>query len=175
MLYDSQLAENKLLLLYILNKMNLSLSSIQITQIVLENTDINYFTLQRYIDELSKNNLIAKNLTQGKALYSITKEGKNTLDLFNSRLPKDWCNDIDNYIAKNRSAILDESKSIGNYKKKGDGEFEVQLKILENEVELISLSLIVATQQLAKDITTNWKSHGEKIYPSIIKTLIDKY
>ena len=89
MLYDSQLAENKLLLLYILNKMNLSLSSIQITQIVLENTDINYFTLQRYIDELSKNNLIAKNLTQGKALYSITKEGKNTLDLFNSRLPKD--------------------------------------------------------------------------------------
>ena len=51
----------------------------------------------------------------------------------------------------------------------------MQLKILENEVELISLSLIVATQQQAKDITTNWKSHGEKIYPSIIKTLIDKY
>ena len=175
MLYDSYLAENKLLLLYILNKMNLSLSSIQLTQIVLENTDINYFTLQQYIDELTKNNLISKNQTQGKVYYSITKEGKKILDLFIGRLPENWSNEIDNYISKNKSSILDESRSIGNYRKKGDGEFEVELKILENEVELIGLSLIVTTQQQARDIIDNWKAHGEKIYPSIIKSLIDKY
>jgi predicted transcriptional regulator len=175
MLLDSNIAENKLLLLYVLDKMKLSLSSIQITQIVLENTTINYFTLQQYIDELTKNELITKNLSQGKAYFNITKRGKETLDLFISRLPENWSKDIDNYISKNRNSILDESHNIGSYRKKGDGEFEVQLKILENESELINLSLGVATHQQAEDIINNWKTNGEKIYASIIKSLIDNY
>lgn len=175
MLLDSNIAENKLLLLYVLDKMKLSLSSIQITQIVLENTTINYFTLQQYIDELTKNELITKNMSQGKAYFNLTKRGKKTLDLFISRLPENWSKDIDNYISKNRNSILDESHNIGSYRKKGDGEFEVQLKILENESELINLSLGVATHQQAKDMIDNWKTNGEKIYASIIKSLIEKY
>src|SRR5690554_1557357 len=101
MLSESNIAENKLVLLYVLDKMKLSLSSIQITQIILENTNINYFNLQQYIEELTKNQLISKSLSQGKTYYSMTKRGKETLDLFSSRLPENWSKDIDKYISKN--------------------------------------------------------------------------
>lgn len=175
MLFDSNMAENKLLILYVLDQMKLSLSSIQITQIILENTPINYFTLQGYIDELTKNQLITKNISQDKAYFNLTKHGKKTLNLFISRLPKDWSIDMDAYISKNRNSILDESQNIGSFRKKGDEEFEVQLKILENESELINLSLGVATHQQAKDMVDNWKANGDKIYADIIKILIEKY
>ena len=53
MLGDSlDLAENKLLVLYIFSKLKFPISNIQVTQIILENNLINYFTLQQYILEL---------------------------------------------------------------------------------------------------------------------------
>ena len=94
----------------------------------MENTDINYFTLQQYIDELTKNNLISKNQTQGKAYYSITKEGKKILDLFIGRLPENWSNEIDNYISKNKSSILDEVDVLGTIGKRVMGNLKWNLK-----------------------------------------------
>ncbi|WDC83543.1 DUF4364 family protein [Caloramator sp. mosi_1] len=48
----TDLAINKLIILYILNKLNKPTSNSQLTQIILENNLINYFTLQQYISEL---------------------------------------------------------------------------------------------------------------------------
>jgi predicted transcriptional regulator len=47
-----ELAENKLLLLYIINKINIPISNAYITEIVLENNLLNYFHLQQYLSEL---------------------------------------------------------------------------------------------------------------------------
>ena len=65
--HDLNLAENKLLVLYVLETMKLPLSGSQITQIILENSDINYFLLQQYIDELTQNQLMEKSLSQERA------------------------------------------------------------------------------------------------------------
>lgn len=172
---DTNLAENKLVLLYVLDKIKLPLSTNQITQIILENSSINYFVLQQYIDELYQSQLISKSISKEKSYYTITNQGKATLNLFINRLSQDFCKNIDQYLTDHRNSIFNESHYIGTYNKRGDGEFEVQLKILENESVLIDLFISVATHQQAKDIVYNWKSFGEKIYPSIIKALIEKY
>ncbi|SJZ55311.1 DUF4364 family protein [Garciella nitratireducens] len=172
---DNNLAENKLILLYVLEKTKLPLSSSQITQIILENIPMNYFVLQQYIDELFQNNLISKNTSKDKSYYSVTKKGKEILELFSNRLSQNLCQRMDHYIIKHKNSIFNESHYIGTYKKKGDEEFIVQLRILENESELIDLSISVATLQQAKNIIDNWKNNGEKIYRSIINSLITKY
>ena len=53
-MYDStlELAENKLLLLYIIKSIKYPISNTQLTDIVLENSFINYFMLQQYVSEL---------------------------------------------------------------------------------------------------------------------------
>ena len=53
-----ELAENKLLLLYILKTLKQPISNTQLTEIVLENSFINYFTLQQYIAELDESKFI---------------------------------------------------------------------------------------------------------------------
>ena len=55
---SSELAESKLLLLYILKNLKTPISNTQLTEIVLENNLINYFTLQQYISELDSSEFI---------------------------------------------------------------------------------------------------------------------
>jgi predicted transcriptional regulator len=47
-----ELAENKLILLYVFKKIKLKLTDEQITNIILENNLINYFLLKQYMAEL---------------------------------------------------------------------------------------------------------------------------
>ena len=49
---SSELAENKLLVLYVIKSLKQPISNTQLTEIILENNFINYFTLQQYISEL---------------------------------------------------------------------------------------------------------------------------
>ena len=49
---SAELAENKLLVLYVIKSLKYPISNTQLTEIILENNFINYFTLQQYITEL---------------------------------------------------------------------------------------------------------------------------
>ena len=49
---NRELAENKLILLYILDKLNMPVSNLQLTKIVMENKLMNYFIFQQFLDEI---------------------------------------------------------------------------------------------------------------------------
>jgi len=53
---NKELAENKLILLYIIDKVNIPISNLQITKIILENKFMNYFMLQQLLNELCTSN-----------------------------------------------------------------------------------------------------------------------
>ena len=55
---SAELAENKLLVLYVIKSLKQPISNTQLTEIILENNFINYFTLQQYISELEYSNFI---------------------------------------------------------------------------------------------------------------------
>ena len=55
---SAELAENKLLVLYVIKSLRQPISKYTITEIILENNFINYFTLQQYISELEMLNLL---------------------------------------------------------------------------------------------------------------------
>ncbi len=92
------LAENKLLLLHIIDKVDLPISNIQLTEIVLENNFINYFTLQEYIDDLISSQLINKINYKNKDRLVISSKGKEVLSLFKNRLSKDSLSKLNSYI-----------------------------------------------------------------------------
>ena len=64
-----ELAQNKLILLYIIDKSQSSLSNSQITEIVLEDNYMNYFLIQQFLSELVKSKFIeyTKNKEIGRA------------------------------------------------------------------------------------------------------------
>jgi hypothetical protein len=99
-MYDSinQLAESKLIILYILDKLNLPISKNQITEVVLENNLMNYFLFQQYITELIDSNFVDYSDKEDKKILSITEFGRKVLSMFLMRIPEDVISRIDVYI-----------------------------------------------------------------------------
>jgi len=78
---NKELAENKLILLYIIDKVNIPISNLQITKIILENKFMNYFMLQQLLNELCTSNYLLYKNIDNKAFYTITPLGETNLKL----------------------------------------------------------------------------------------------
>ncbi|MDF2880962.1 MAG: hypothetical protein K0R54_1519 [Clostridiaceae bacterium] len=169
-----ELAENKLLLLYIFSKMKFSVSNNQITQIILENNFINYFTLQQYMTELVATNFIATLEEDNKHKYIITDKGKKVLSLFEDRISKDKLDQIDNYLKKQMENIKKEVTCTADYTIDDRNNFVVDLKALENDSLLIDLKVSVGSNKQARELCTKWKSNSSKLYNEIINILINE-
>ena len=85
----SELAENKLLLLFVLKLLKEPISNSQLTEIILENNLINYFTFQQYISELENSKFIKYKQKNDKQLIYLTEQGENVLSFFENRISED--------------------------------------------------------------------------------------
>ena len=81
------LAENKVLILYILNKMENPITNDGLLRLVLAVMDMNYFYFQQFLLDLIERNYIVCFNKDGKNVYQITDLGKATLDLTNDMIP----------------------------------------------------------------------------------------
>ena len=85
---DSEaLAENKLVLLYMLSETDIPLSKNQITQVVLENNLMNYFSMQQLLAELVQSGLVVCYEDMGRHLYRIQRKALETLTMISDSIP----------------------------------------------------------------------------------------
>lgn len=166
-MFDStnELAENKLILLYILNKIKSPLSNSLLTEIVLENNLINYFHLQQYISELIDSGFIIIN--ENKQFYSISKQGKNVLDFFNNRISDKKKNIINDYFLKNNYIITNQKISNAEFYKDENNSYIINCVLDENDKHIIELKLYASSKSEAKQICQKWKLNAEEIYKKI--------
>jgi predicted transcriptional regulator len=169
----TELAENKLLLLYIFDKIKLPISNIQITQIVLENNFINYFTLHQYISELISSGFLEYTGEKSKHRLVITDRGSRVLDMFKERLPKNRIETTDAYLKRHAEKIKKEVTIAADYTIEGDNNYIVNLKATENNVILIDLKINVPSNKQARELCSRWKTNSAEIYNNIIRQLID--
>ncbi|NLI58633.1 MAG: DUF4364 family protein [Clostridium sp.] len=169
---NRELAENKLILLYIVDKLNMPVSNLQLTKIVMENKLMNYFIFQQFLDELCNLKYISSTTTDNKIYYSITPSGKQTLEYFINHIPKGVMLIIDDYIKKIRKNIRNETLIKADFTPESESEFTVTCQIREDTFSLIDLKISVGTKSDARDICKNWQKHSQTIYSEIIESLI---
>lgn len=169
---NKELAENKLILLYIINKVNIPISNLQITKIILENKFMNYFMLQQLLDELCSNSYLLFENVDNKAFYTITPSGKQTLSYFTNHIPGGIKNLIDNSITNIRNNIRNETFISADYIPGRENEFTVSCQVREDNFALIDLKVTVGTKNDARRICENWKKYPQEIYSEIIESLI---
>jgi predicted transcriptional regulator len=170
----SELAENKLLLLYILNSIDMPVTNSHITQIVLENNLINYFALQQYLSELTSSGFIDDSIEGSKHSLKITKSGKDTLELFLSRVSQSKRDTVDNYLEINLPEILNELEITAEYTPSKDSNFMVSLRLAGKKGPLIDIKLPARTKEEAKDMCSQWKENSRELYCSIMELLKSK-
>lgn len=172
---SSELAENKLLLLYILETLKRPISNTQLTDIVLENNLINYFTLQQYVSELEYSEFIKYETFNEKRLLTITQKGENVLSFFRDRISSSKMSIIENYLKEKIEAIKKELTLHSDYTLNKDDSYLVHIKALEDDFPLIDLKINLPTKKQAQFLCTKWNNNPSDIYNEILNLLFKDF
>lgn len=160
------IAQNKLLILYLLKSINIQLSELQILRIVSENSWLNYFDLKECMFELMENRLVDQRDTPNGLFYSITELGGETVFYLEKELPASVRKAVDTYCEANRADLRLETELFADYLKIDEGEYKVMLKVLENQVPVFELNLVTYSQTSAEAFIKKWKNVAPHIYKS---------
>ena len=175
MYFDSEnVLGNKLIILYAISQFKLPVNKEQISQIVLENIQMSYFDIQFLIDSLLKDHFLVCSKDKDLEYYAITSEGKETLDLFSDRIPQYLKELLTIFIKSNKDKILKQVRTPSEISLNKDGEYDVSLKLLENDISLINITLNVPTKKEAHYVCENWEKKGELLYTEVMNTLIKR-
>lgn len=147
------------------------LTNIEITNFILDNGILDYFTLQQLLLDLCNSNFVVQNTKNGNEYYSISQEGTDVLDMFGDKLPDYFVKQVEKNFSNLKMEIKKHRELLGHYYKKQEDEFVVSLQVMENESTIFSLSINVPDEELAKRICKKWDFNPEGIFSSIIKTL----
>lgn len=166
-----ELAENKLLLLYIFQRVGYPISNTNITEIVLENNFLNYFQLQQYLSELVSSNFLSLNKEEKKQLYNLSSKGKSTLEYFENRISESKKDIINSYLAKDNKIVKSELLASSEIHVQNDGKYEVVCKLIENGVDKINIKLTLVSEEKAKIVCSKWRANANETYNKIIDLL----
>ncbi len=168
-----KLAENKLIILYLLDKANCSLTNIQMQKLLYDVEDFNYFNFQHVTSELISQNYVS-NYKQGEEwLYEITPQGKEVLSLTSEILPGIVKHKLNVIIEENLSKVKNDVSITSEYIPVNDNEYITSLKINESHRILFELNVHCSSAEEAKQIAEKWKSDASTLYPEIIRLLTE--
>jgi DNA-binding PadR family transcriptional regulator len=162
----------KLIVLYILDRVDFPMSNAQLTKFITEREYTNYFNIQQVFSELVDDHYITMETSRSQTLYKITDEGRETLSFFYKQISKDIRDDIEIYLAEEKYALREEVSSFADYYESALGEYVAELKILERDNAIIELKLSVPTISAAQTICDKWKQKNADIYAYVLDVLL---
>lgn len=169
-----ELAENKLILMYFLDKIDIPISTGQLHEFAVEQGFMDYFMFQEYIHELVNNKLAAASVENKTTYYTLTAEGSQCLHYFFRQIPEDKLYKIQYYIRKNRSKIKRDYEVCANYFFNGVNDYICKCGVYDDDGStLVELQLSVASKEQAKLATKNWKKNVTELYGTILNNLLD--
>lgn len=162
----------KLIILYMLNKVNFPLTNSQISEFILEREYTNYFTVQTALAEAIDSGLIRTENTYQRTIYHLTTEGAETIQFFHEDISPVIRKEIDTYLTKNRYDLKNDTDITADFYPNNNDEFSVHLLIKEGKSNLIDLTLSVPTESIAETIANNWTQKNQEVYALIMEHLL---
>ncbi|MGR5591024.1 DUF4364 family protein [Peptoniphilus grossensis] len=165
-----ELALNKLLILYIIDKFNHKLKENDLSYFVLDIELFNYFYFKQYLNELESTGLV---LFDGDKKYYLSEDGEKTLDIFYEQIPEENIKFLDEKIDLYRHELVLKN-SVSGETLEEDGINFAHLKIKDDEIAVLDLKIETADEIMAKKISANFKKNAENIYSEILKILTEE-
>lgn len=167
------LAENKVLILYLLNLIHGEVRQDDLFKIITSINNINYFYFKQLLTDLIDSNLVGTYTKEKECMIKITSEGKNAYILTKDVLPGIMKLKADNIFAKEFSTIEEESSVIAEFIPKNENEYIIKCKIVENNETIFEVKTFAGSRDRAKRIVDNWKQNATTIYPQILNLLLE--
>ena len=161
----------KIIILYMLEKVNFPLSNNQITNFFLDHGYTSYFHVQQTIHELLESKLIEEKKQGTSTCYQTTEEGRTTLSYFEKKISDEIREEINTYLKENDYEMRNANSIKAKYYRTPEQEYVVQCQVREKKTILINLELTVPTEDIAKSFCSHWTKKNQEIYAYLMETL----
>ena len=104
----------KLIILYMLSKVDYPLTNSQISEFILEKEYTNYFHLQQSLAEMIDSNLLDKETIRNASYYRITDTGNSTLDFFVNEIPTEIKEDVNTFLREKGCQLREEVSALAD-------------------------------------------------------------
>lgn len=162
----------KLIVLYMLDKVDFPLTTSQISEFILDKGYTSYFRLQETLSELTDSDLLRVETTHNRTLYHLTENGAETIHFFSNKISPAIRQEIDDFLKEKQYDLKEEVAIKSDYYLNTNHEFEVRCQIMENGYNLIDLRLTVPTEKEAEAIAAKWSLKSQDIYTSLLTDLL---
>lgn len=166
------LAENKVLILYILNLIDNDIMQDNLFKIIASINDINYFYFKQILTDLIDSKLVGSYTKEAEQVIKITSKGKEAYILTKDVLPGIMKLKADNIFKKEFSSIEEEASVIAEFIPKNENDYTIKCKIVENNETIFEVQTFAGSRERAKKIVDNWNQNAKSIYPQILNLLL---
>lgn len=169
------LAESKVLILYILNQIENGILEDSLYKIISSVNNMNYFYYKEVLIDLITSNLVGLYAIEDEedSVLKITNDGKESLSLNIDVLPGIVKLKADSVFKEEITAINNESSVVSEFFPKGENDYIVRCKIVDNNETVFEVKTFAGSEERAKKIVDNWNNNPDKIYPKILDLLLD--
>ena len=164
----------KLIVLFMLDKVDFPLTNSQISEFILDQGYTNYFTLQTAINELVESDMIGIENIRNSSLYHMEEAGKEAIHMFEDRISDAIKQDILSYFEKNRYKLRNEVEITADYYPTKKNEYYVVCKVKEKGSILLELKLNVMSKEQAIKICDDWHKDSSDVYSFLVEKLMMK-
>ena len=172
--------ENKLLLLYLINCMELPMSRSQITDFIIEKDLMNNFVLEQHLTDLSDRGFLEETNENAQDVnttrYALTEDGLSHLELLKNQIPRPVRQMIVQYVDENRGKIRKGFEKTAHYFPNVENdEYIVKCGVYDDKRSalLMELSVPVVTREQAKQLQSHWNANYNTLYQRIMAILTD--
>ena len=150
---QEQLTLYKLMILYLIEKVDFPLSNSQ-------------------IHELEEENMLRVKQIRNMSHYALSDEGSEAIEMFEYQIPNSIKEDIAQFLKEKEYELRKEASVTADfYPSKGD-EYTVNLKIREKENLLLEINLNVVSRDQAVYICDHWEKKHSDVYSMLIEKLL---
>ncbi|MBQ7655286.1 MAG: DUF4364 family protein [Clostridia bacterium] len=164
--------EQRLMVLYSLSRLG-PCTELQLLQFLFENDLMNYFDMMFALNGLCDRGQAVRTKKNAGFLYQATDAGEEALALFGGRVPKSLQTLLAETEGEWKARFRQETQTQQQIVQTDRGEYELHVKVVEREMDMMRLSLSLPTRELADSLAKRWPEKAGKVYDAVIRILTE--
>ena len=163
--------EIKFLILYIAARVSEPLPLEGMQELTMCDDGIDYFDFSECLNDLVQTEHLR--LTE-EGRYAITPKGLKNSAICESSLPYSVRLRADRNIEEYNKELLRQAQVQGKAIPRENGTYTVELKLSDDVDSLMQLELMVATEEMAKDLAERFRKDPEHLYARVLEALYEE-
>lgn len=169
---SQDMTKNKLNMLYFLECVKEPISEIDIARGMIENEFMQYFSFKQYLIELENSDFVKKHMILEQPYYQISERGSMALEFFSNKMMGVEKMRIQEYVNIHESELVRYKQIVANYKKVAEAQYEVEVKMMDNDKPFFSVNLEIPSKNICEKIIKNWNENPSKMYVNLMNIMV---